>query len=68
MDEQNWRYDQFAAEMNISIHQLDDLLVGDLEINSVLADKLSAILGSTPEFWLERERQYREALCESKRI
>ena len=42
--------------------ELDGLLIGQLAISSDLAKRLAAVLGSTPRFWLERDKQYHESL------
>jgi HTH-type transcriptional regulator / antitoxin HigA len=42
--------------------ELNGLLVGKLEISSDLAKRLADVLGSTPRFWLERDKQYHESL------
>lgn len=42
--------------------ELNNLLIGQLAISSDLAKRLAAVLGSTPRFWLERDKQYHECL------
>ena len=42
--------------------ELNSLLIGQLAISSDLAKRLAAVLGSTPRFWLERDKQYHESL------
>jgi plasmid maintenance system antidote protein VapI len=42
--------------------ELNNLLIGQLAISSGLAKRLAAVLGSTPRFWLERDKQYHESL------
>ena len=42
--------------------ELNSLLVGQLEISPNLAKRLAKVLGSTPRFWLERDKQYHESL------
>lgn len=41
---------------------LNRLLIGQLAISQDLAKRLSDVLGSTPRFWLERDKQYHEGL------
>jgi HTH-type transcriptional regulator / antitoxin HigA len=41
---------------------VSDLLVGRQEITADLAEGLARAIGSTPRFWLAREREYRESL------
>jgi HTH-type transcriptional regulator/antitoxin HigA len=42
--------------------ELNNLLIGQLQISSDLAKRLANVLGSTPRFWLERDKQYHESL------
>ena len=42
--------------------QFEDLLSGKLEIDDSLAQALSDLYGPTKDFWINRERQYREYL------
>jgi plasmid maintenance system antidote protein VapI len=51
-------------QTTLSIHEyeLKSLLSGDLQISSDLAKKLALVLGSTPRFWIERDRQYHACL------
>lgn len=48
--------------LNIRADLLLKLLNGTFLIDSDMACRLSDILGSTPEFWRERERLYRKEL------
>ena len=48
----------FARQMGTSTDFVDRLLCGDMTIDDEIASKLSEVLGSTKEFWIERERQY----------
>lgn len=60
------RYSEFAVAIGLSLYQLFDLLDGDLEIDYQLATQLAAVLGSTTEFWLAREADYRQGLASGK--
>ncbi len=42
--------------------QVDALLSGATELTGEIAERLSALLGSTTQFWLTRESQYRADL------
>ncbi|MFC5862512.1 ImmA/IrrE family metallo-endopeptidase [Acidicapsa dinghuensis] len=42
--------------------ELKGLLAGKLHISSELAKRLAAVMGSTPRFWLERDKQYHASL------
>lgn len=54
--------DELALEIDEPEYMIEGLLSGDVRIDDDLADKLSDILGSSSDFWLNRERQYREDL------
>ena len=41
-------------------YQVDLLLAGDFRVTPMVASRLSDTLGGSEEFWLERERHYRE--------
>jgi len=53
---------ELAMRLGIYNYNVEMLLSGKFAISSDLARRLADTLGSTPEFWEERERQYREAL------
>lgn len=52
--------------LSLSLSQIDELLDGRLIINEDLAYGLSIHLGSTKQFWLNRENHYRERLLLSQ--
>ena len=54
--------DELAMEIDVSESTIEGLLTGDVKIDYHLADKLSEILGSSSQFWLNREHQFREDL------
>jgi len=51
-------------QTSLAIHdyELNSLLTGKLLISSELAKRLADVLGSTPRFWLERDKQYHTSL------
>lgn len=51
-------------QISLSIHEseVNELLTGRLRISSDLAKRIASLLGSTPRFWLERDRHYYESL------
>jgi plasmid maintenance system antidote protein VapI len=53
--------------LDITDEQLSKLLSGIYLIDNDMAYRLSSTLGSTPEFWEERECQYRELLQQEPR-
>ncbi|WMR31051.1 ImmA/IrrE family metallo-endopeptidase [Metapseudomonas otitidis] len=52
----------FAEQIGLDINCAESLLVGDLEITESLAFQLSEVLGPDMDFWINRERQYREGV------
>lgn len=53
----------FASAVEMSPSRAKDLMAGEEIISEEIAGKLSAFLGSSPQFWLRREQQYREDLA-----
>lgn len=49
-----------AKKMDESENNIELLLSGYIPINKKLAKKLSHVLGGTPEFWMNLEKQYQE--------
>ncbi|ATQ42434.1 ImmA/IrrE family metallo-endopeptidase [Caulobacter mirabilis] len=54
--------DFLCQELGLSRTATDKLLVGDLFIDTELADGLATTLGASRQFWLSREFLYRERL------
>lgn len=50
-----------ARRLNISGAALKNLLTGKFYIDNDMACRLSEVFGSTPVFWENREKQYRES-------
>ncbi|MNG32485.1 hypothetical protein D3C84_1185070 [compost metagenome] len=46
--------------MGCELASVESLFDGSAEITEQLAHQLSAVIGPDPEFWIVRERQYRE--------
>lgn len=57
--ERGWAVEDFAGIMDMSKEHAELLLRGNLRIDRTLAENLGQVLGSTPEFWLRREENYR---------
>jgi HTH-type transcriptional regulator / antitoxin HigA len=51
--------EEFARQMFMTPSKASRLLKGEEAIDPRMAVELSRVLGSTPRFWLRRERQYR---------
>ena len=62
MHDLNMAISDFAIELKMSQKRTRDLLHGIIPIDDLIAFRLSKILGGTPEFWVNREVQYRESL------
>lgn len=62
LKERRWTSHYLAKQLGISDKNMEKLLAGKLAIKPPLNTALSITLGSSPSFWLERERQYREDL------
>ena len=52
--------EEFTKEIGLSKEDVDLLIVGKLEIDKALAQKLAIIIGSTENFWIKRDLQYRK--------
>lgn len=53
-----------ANHLDMSLLQAEALLRGDEQITTWRAMRLAEMLGSNPEFWMNREAQYRYTLYE----
>ena len=62
LEEKQISINTFAKQMNSSIDFINTLIKGQAIINEEMSAKLSNILGSTAQFWLRREKRYREEL------
>jgi plasmid maintenance system antidote protein VapI len=56
----------FAEKMESSIDTVRNLLHGYISINEEVARKLEHALGSSAQFWIKRENQYRESITRLK--
>lgn len=54
--------DELKNLLDMSEFKITQLITGKLLINEYIAERLSNVLGASQSFWLEREKQYREAL------
>ena len=62
MEENDWSLAHVADLLDMDDLTLAQLLSGSLSIDDDLAETLANVFGSTPEFWQEREKQYRSAI------
>lgn len=63
LTERGWTAAQFAERMGYTPKHVNELLHGRASITADTALRLESVLGSTAQFWLNREVQYREALA-----
>jgi len=59
LEERNWSIDTLAFYLGFNRVLINQLLNGELLIDETLGVKLSILLGSSPEFWINRYRQYK---------
>lgn len=68
LEERGWTKGELAERLGRTPKHVSELVSGVAPISAETAAKLSRVLGSTPEFWLEREGQYRAALERRKEL
>ena len=64
MEERGWTRGELARRLGFSAGYLNQLLKGNISITQDSALRLERVLGSTANFWLNREAIYRERLAE----
>jgi HTH-type transcriptional regulator/antitoxin HigA len=62
LEERDWTQSQFAERIGYTEKHVSLLINAKVPITEESAQKLSRVIGSTPEFWLRREAQYRAQL------
>ena len=61
--------EELGKRIGLDLHTTLDLLEGDALLTPAIAKGLSEVLGSSVEFWLNREQHYREGLAKGlKRV
>ena len=63
MEEKDWTKAELARRLGFSTKHLNQLIKGDISITHETALRLERVLGSTTNFWLNREAKYRERLA-----
>jgi HTH-type transcriptional regulator/antitoxin HigA len=61
MEEKNISQEKFLEMMNLPSIPISGLFDGSTEISPEIAERLSKVLGSTSEFWINREKQYHKS-------
>lgn len=62
LEERGWSKKEFSKQIGVAPKNVNKLLRGEVKLTAQLATSLSQVLGSTPEFWLNREALYRMSL------
>lgn len=63
----NLTQEKFAIRLGITPKKLDELLSGKIKLSTNIATKLSEILGTSVEVWLNLEKTYEEKIEEIER-
>ena len=63
MEERDWRQVELARRLGFSTKHLNQLIKGKASLTDDTALRLERVLGSTANFWLNREAKYRERLA-----
>jgi len=58
LDQMNMSHETFARKLGVNDFFIEKLLNGQLQITSSIAENLSRILGTSTEFWINRQEQY----------
>ena len=61
IDERGWTQAELAERTGFTRKHVNDLVKGRARVTPDAAERLSRVLGSTTQFWLVREAQYRSA-------
>jgi HTH-type transcriptional regulator/antitoxin HigA len=64
IEERDWTQAQLAERLGYTEKHVSLLINAKVPITEESAQKLSRVIGSTPEFWLRREAQYRSQLVQ----
>lgn len=63
MEERDWNQVELARRLGFSTKHLNQLIKGKASLTDDTALRLERVLGSTANFWLNREAKYRERLA-----
>ena len=63
MEERDWSQVELARRLGFSPKHLNQLIKGKASLTDDTALRLERVLGSTANFWLNREARYRERLA-----
>jgi HTH-type transcriptional regulator/antitoxin HigA len=62
LDERSWTKAEFARRTGFTRKHVNEIVKGRAPITVETAERLSRVLGSTTEFWMVRDAQYRVAI------
>ncbi len=62
LKERKIKVSDFAEQLNETVEKTINIITGQAEIDYKIAVKLENVIGATAEFWIARERKYREEL------
>ncbi len=62
LEERGWSQSELAEKTGYTQKHISQLVEGNASISEGIALKLESVLGSTADFWLHREAQYRELI------
>ena len=69
LEEREMSFATFIAGLGISGDEARKLIAGDFPISDQLAAKLGQLFGGSAQFWINREKHYRDGLARGlKRI
>jgi HTH-type transcriptional regulator / antitoxin HigA len=60
--ERGFTHHEFAQRVPLPAEEVDDLIHGRLALTVELVRHITALLGATEDFWLQRETRYRQGL------
>lgn len=63
LEEREMSFESFTTGLGISGDEARKLLRGDLPISDQLAAKLGQLFGISAQFWINREKHYRDGLA-----
>lgn len=66
LEERSWSQTEFADRIGYTEKHISLLINGKASITEEAALKLERVVGSTAQFWLSREAQYRESLARTQ--
>ncbi len=66
MEERGWNQAELSQRLGFSTQHLNQLIKGKVPLSDEAAQRLERVLGSTANFWRNREARYRGHLARIK--